>query len=245
MTSSIQLGKNPLIPLKEAVLLVPYSRDYIARLAREEKIVALQFDRQWLIDPTSLTNFFNQAKIEDVVRRRHLSELRRREIEIRDEFVRTIEVLGQKQAGSPYVTHAQSGLVVLCGLIVGILFYAASINLTPGRRELIAQIPQNIFSSFIVNDSAEVHEVAVSRGVEVFYEALEVTESIPLSQGILLAPASTTESLDALGILFSDEVQVSMLSTTTGVVYLDRDNALPVPFVRVPSAGNGSEELAP
>ena len=245
MTSHIQLGKNPLISIKEAVLLVPYSRDYITRLAREEKIVALQFNRQWLVDPTSLVNFFNQAKIEENVRRRHLSELRRREIEVRDEFIRSLEILGNKQVSSFYITHVRSFSVVACGLMVGILFYLASTNLTPNRIELIAQLPQSFFTIFNRNKLPENPVIAAISNTDVFYEAQEITESMPLSQGILLSPASTTASLEDLGILFSDEVRVEMLSTTTGVVYLNHVGAAPVPFVRVPSDGGSSVEVTP
>lgn len=232
MALSIQLGNNPLVPLKEAVKVVPYSRDYIARLAREGKIVALQFERQWLIDSVSLKNFYDQAKIEEGVRRQLLSDLRRREIEIRDTFVASLQNLEKRQEVFVYRTHTKTAMVMLCGLCAGILFYVSFMQLDAGRMNMIAQIPSDVLAYFWVEPAARVADgsVVASR----FYEAVEVTETLDLSNGILLAPASSTEITD-IQELFSDQVTVEMTSTTTGVVYLNDANQTSLPFVRVAS----------
>jgi len=233
MTQRFQLGNNELVPLKEAVLLVPYSRDYISRLAREGKIVAFQFNRQWVVDSASLLNFYDQAKIEEGVRRHHLKELRLQEREVREMFALSLETLDLQHSSARYHTHKKTVAVVLCGLIVGLFSYTLSLQVTPQRAALIAQIPQNLFGA---NSSHTKVVVAadISPVVSGLYVANEVTESFTLSHGLVLASASTTDSLEDIQVLFSDEVVVEMTSTTTGQITLPGLEGNKIPFVRVP-----------
>ncbi|KXJ99765.1 MAG: hypothetical protein UZ19_OD1000263 [Parcubacteria bacterium OLB19] len=60
MSTQIEINGAQLIPLKEAAKRIAYSRDYLAKLAREQKIVATQIGRQWFVDMYSLQTFFGQ-----------------------------------------------------------------------------------------------------------------------------------------------------------------------------------------
>jgi len=47
---------------KEASEIVPYSREYIGRLAREKKVRSALLGGKWIVSISSLQNFHNQAK---------------------------------------------------------------------------------------------------------------------------------------------------------------------------------------
>ena len=96
MSSAVQLGSVQLIPVKEAAEFVPYSRDYVARLAREGKVAAVQIDRQWFVDVISLQNFFAHATIEESVRKRHLSSKRKRDLEVKEVYQQQLQTIYTK-----------------------------------------------------------------------------------------------------------------------------------------------------
>ena len=68
MLAQVKINGDTFLPIKEAAKLVLYSRDYVARLAREQKIVAMQVERQWFVDTVSLKNFAETAELEQTVR---------------------------------------------------------------------------------------------------------------------------------------------------------------------------------
>ena len=93
MIPDLQLGSSQLLPVKEAAEFMACSRDYVTRLARENKITATQINRQWLIDMDSLKNFFAFSQYEMAVRKKHLREIRKKELLVKQEFSEKINSL--------------------------------------------------------------------------------------------------------------------------------------------------------
>ena len=54
MSVTFEIDGKKLQSIKSAAKLTSYSRDYITRLAREQKIVASFIERKWFIDIESL-----------------------------------------------------------------------------------------------------------------------------------------------------------------------------------------------
>lgn len=231
MSSAIQLGLVTLLPLKEAVDFVPYTRDYVARLAREGKVVAAQIDRQWFVDVASLQNFYANSSIEESVRSRHLSSLRKRDLEIREMYQARLSGIEKRQRVVKRVAAAQTGLVVLCGVVTGLFLFAAHQMTSPDRLSAIIQIPWDQFFSRSTGVAAVFS--ATTALPEVTYTLSETDESFAIKNGIVVIPQASTAST-SVADFFSDPVSVQMTSTTTGSIRnLTTGEALP--FVRVPT----------
>ena len=56
-----------------------YSRDYIARLARERRINGRQLGAHWYVEPYSFWNFYVEQKEKRKKQRKELSDYRRRQ----------------------------------------------------------------------------------------------------------------------------------------------------------------------
>lgn len=68
----------------------------------------------------------------------------------------------------------------------------------------------------------------------------EVTETLPLDRGIVLLPVATGDAVVPPRDFFSDEVTVSMTSTTTGTIRsVQGGRVIEMPFVRVPEGATG------
>lgn len=224
MSSLIQLGNVQLLPVKEAAEFVPYSRDYVARLAREGKVVATQIDRQWFVDVTSLQNFFTHATIEETVRKRHLSSLRKRDLEVREVYRDRLAAIAEKRNAAERTTLVHTGLVVLCGLVAGFVFISA--NETDTFESVLAH-------AHLSGNAAVVKSLSATGTLPAMTgEVFETEDSFDISQGIVVLPgASSTGSVEDF---FSDPVTVSMTSTTSGSIRNTVSNKA-IPFVRVPS----------
>jgi len=85
MSATIDINGKKMLPIKEVILQVDYSRDYITRLAREQKIVATQIGRQWYVDLDSLHNYQAVVTAEQKIKKRQLSEERKRELAIKEQ----------------------------------------------------------------------------------------------------------------------------------------------------------------
>ena len=247
MSATIQLNSRQLLPLKEAATAVSYSRDYVARLAREEKITAVLINRQWMIDVGSLKNFSELSQLESEVKKNHLREIRKHELAVRQEYAERLNTLQTKITSKNNTTLVHSLLVILFGIGTGLLLNFTNIYLPPGRLEVTAQLPQktvaNFLPSFITEDTTkDTNDRMVMNGV------IESAGRIDMSNGIVLFSSATSSSQADITDLFSDSVVVEMTSATTGFI---RSSISPdgagLPFVRLPnkslavSAGDNNE----
>ncbi len=231
MSASTTAHLPQLIPVKTAADLVPYSRDYITRLARDGRVIAVQIDRQWFVDRTSLLNFQTHSEIEDAVRSRRLSQLRKSELEMRELRRVRLETLSQKISTRRH-SLVQTMLILVCGVGTGVLMLSAAGVMNQSADSVLALVFKNTWSAsapLVGGVTFEATKLAES-GVS------EQTESLPLAGGIVLLPASAA-SATAATHFFSDEVTVLMVSPTTGVI---RNDHTEMSFVQVPDSATAT-----
>lgn len=256
MSTSIQIDGTNFLPIKDAAKLVSYTRDYVARLAREEKIVAKQIGRQWFVDTISLKNFAEAVALEQEVRKRELSLERKREQVVKQVVLDYKTVQSKKRALASVQARMIAFLVLGCGLTAGLGIHTA-MTLVPSASSSVAQIAMTLpLEKTLVPEPAPVERVFVEpvRVVEVV-----ATTSIPLEQPLFVDEAETrvmsqgeaegifilgensdVRELEDVQALFSDEVGVRFLNDTTGVVtYVGEEGEVSeFPFVSVSVASN-------
>jgi excisionase family DNA binding protein len=251
MSSQVEINGVTFLPIKEAAKQVSYSRDYVARLAREQKIFATQIGRQWFVDPVSLKSFADVALLEQSVRKERLSHERKREQAIRQEVREHRTVVAKKLRRG----HAQSLVMALLvlgfGLVTGAGVYTAS-QVMPQAAEVpnlarLGAVAPGLPESTGTVPEAEGFAMADAQATTLYTAVVEqplfVNESetramsIGNTEGImLLARDAKLGDAEAVEALFSDEVEVEFLEDSTGVVtytYEDGSTAA-YPFVSVP-----------
>ncbi len=223
MSDFFQLGDRRLVPLKDVGSLVPYSKDYVARLARDGKIAAAQINRQWYIDPESLKNFFDHAQLEIKARAEYLRSLRREELNLHEWWSAFESNLHAKRTTRHQRSLRDTIVIVILGMFAGL----ALVDIWPNTEaELLA----------IFNNNSQQSAQVISGTKDTWYETgvVEVTEeTIDISQGILLLPSATTASVTPEEF-FSDPVEV--IKGTTSIDYIKNiETGATIPFVAVPS----------
>lgn len=223
MSENFFIGNRRLIPLKEVTKIVPYSREYVARLARDGRVAAAQINRQWYIDPESLKNFFEQAQLEIHARGEYVRELRKQELDLHEWWSAFVETQKARQVGRTGRVMKKSFLIIILGLFVGLLVT----HFAPlGDPAVIASLIDNRqFASLINADDS-------AAATNVWYETGDVVtedESLLNPVGILLMPEGVSEDPTAF---FSDEVTVEVTGPTGGIIHSSTSSSS-VPFVRV------------
>ena len=234
MIPDLQLGSSQLLPVKEAAEFMACSRDYVTRLARENKITATQINRQWLIDMDSLKNFFAFSQYEMAVRKKHLREIRKKELLVKQEFSEKINSLkiNQDQIGTK--TAVVSLTLLLCGIGTGLLLNFTNIYISFDRVAVLAQIPQGIVTNFFHTLTGENKIVVYDEWVSNF-GLMERTDKLLMSNGIIIFPANVSPDQNEIGNLFSDNTVIEVTGINTGLVRADGfQNGRSIPFVKIP-----------
>lgn len=231
MTTAFTPPAMKLISAKAASDIVPYSRDYIARIAREGKIQAVQIDRQWFVELTSLQNFYEQSLIEESVRKRHLSQKRKLELEVKENYKTRLDQLQQKRSAGPVQAVALAVLFVLGGVSSGFLF------LNGNSGSYVA----NVLGSEVGTISPDVPSAFVQKNVVVGFSdrsnVEETTRPLSLRGGIVLLPTETQNPHADVKDLFSDEVVVTETSSSSSVMLVDQNGVkTTMSFVRIPES---------
>lgn len=246
MSTHVEINGISFLSIKDAAKEFSYSRDYVARLAREGKIVATQVNRQWLIDAVSLQNFVEASELEQTVRKQQLSHERKREQVIKQE-VATIKSDFRTKAKSINM-HAQ--MVAACVLCLG-LFAGAGMYTTASLLSVPATSVANL-GSVTPTEEVSVAEISLAEvtpqpttlySTEVEYPLFVDEEetralSIGNAEGVfLLGRDGEVETAEDVAALFSDEVEVEFLEDNTGVVKYENETGAVVeyPFVSVPT----------
>lgn len=253
MSTSIEINGVNLVSIKEATSLVSYSKDYIARLAREGKIVASQVGRQWFVDTASLQNYSEASALEEAVRKTELSAERKRELSAK-ERLNSLESL----SGSKIKSHRTDALIVsaatLClGLVTGFGFYTAALFGLPGVSKIsssLAVVSSSLsldFDKKVSVDTSVSLPVPQDKQTMMFSTVTEFpvfeteSETKVLSEdsaGILVfAKAGGVKDSSSVEALFSDVVEATFTDDNSGVVRYESGDgvAKEFPFVTVPS----------
>lgn len=239
MSASIDINGKNLLPIKEAISKVDYSRDYLTRLAREKKIVATQIGRMWYVDVDSVKNYHAVAQAEQEIKKRQLSDERKRELAFK-------EMKAQKQRRAKNRVRRKTPAIVGMCLVVA-LGVGLGIVLETQLRTSSASLAQlaNV-KTFALNDLNEVKETRLE--VADFVEGSRQTvvpefaphvshRDLSSPEGLLLLPVNASGTVEVQEY-FSDPVTLSQDKDGQSVVQrLDKDgNPIggDVPFVVVP-----------
>lgn len=234
------INGRKLLPIKELATRSRYTRDYIAKLAREGVIVGAQVGRQWFVDEGSLASFTETSELESEVRNRHLSSERRRERELKQIVERQWDVIPQK----PRYGRARATAATVAVLCLGVLS-AFAVQQVPGAVMHIAalskaqpeQLSVNVLPSAPAIATQFADDLGVSNEAAIVFEDLQTTEALVASSGVLFVPSGTASSVAAVAALFSDPVAVTFTGPGQGTVTGSSSaGTTSIPFVTVPVA---------
>lgn len=234
MSSAIEIDGEILHPIREAAELVSYSRDYITRLAREEKIVATNLGRQWFISLDSLKAYVEASAMEQSIRKKQLSEERKREREIR-EVSEKQNNLHLKRAESLHIRAVVAASLVLSFGLLGGFVTQQFISYSEPQQAQVSSANE-IYTSQFSQQSANISSV-VEAGLSKELESSrrEISKLGDASDGILLMPSQGASDAKKM---FSDDVMIMTLSDGTKVVVqVDGEGNVSgnrVPFVTIP-----------
>lgn len=251
MSTAVEIDGISLLPIKEAAKRVTYSRDYVARLAREGKIVASQIGRQWYVDPLSLERYRQESALVEELQKQALSDERKREREavvaLKSIDLATLETINRDRTPAIMSTLA----VLMVGLVTGGMFYSFSV---------FYGVPTSILGNNIavvkpalneVLDSSVTAALPVEPLPTLLYtaedEVVVKEEVAPLGDAsgvLLLARNQQANSPETIAALFSDPVGVEFVGESDGVVRYEKADGevIEVPFVRVPAANSNVTE---
>jgi hypothetical protein len=232
MSTQLEINGVSFFPIKDAAKVVSYSRDYVAKLAREEKIVASQIGRQWYVDILSLKNFAQAAELEQEVRKSKLSDQRKREQSLKAEVQTIRKEVIRKTAKARREARVIASLVLCLGILSGVGFYTAEEFSAVVAFDTNSVKTENVVASVpavpVIEDTtvqAVVEPMPTALYTNVVEQPLFVDESevrslsVGNTEGILLLAKDTTvRDANSVAGLFSDEVEVSFVEGGTGIV---------------------------
>lgn len=238
MTSSLEINGSELQNIRLAAERTGYSRDYITRLAREEKIIASQINRQWFVDIDSLMKYADDVASEQSLRHQQLSEERRQErLALEKDNPSTKKTRTHSKRGMTLRSQTLAVGVLSLGLGLGFLLNQLP-TLSSGFNTQVASAPlvQSLEEQTPGIDSVETDS---TEGVN-FSESTEFSPIKGASEGILLLPQEGSSSTNPAE-LFSDDVEV--LTDEHGqqfVARIDESGQVveKIPFVVVPVTPN-------
>jgi len=220
MTQSLTVNGKEYVPSSVLAVAHNYTPDYIAKLSREEKVLATQVGRQWFVEPSSLETFLHQVDIEKNLRKEELSRKRRIEHALHQKQQEVLRV------PSPLPALVQTALVAFCGLFLGSIGWVAfdaqlnGADLTRG----VEQTVQSLAVGFFHIQFAEEGNVQVAASVESraalraysssdFESPLTFAELPQFPMREQLTPSSTVAHVaETFADQFSDEVVVMRIS---------------------------------
>jgi excisionase family DNA binding protein len=238
MADALHIEGKTLHPIKEAAQVVSYSRDYVTRLAREEKITAHLVGRQWFVDIDSLRHYAEVSAVEQELRKKQLSEERKRERQLREAAEQHNTLTLERVRPMHLQAAAVASLVLGFGLLMGWGAYFLS---APAGGQNVAQVGQSVPvvnrapAEPVVPVVPQPASVADEDALVPEFSAREVMPLGDTANGVLVFPNATSTDVTAL---FSDKVEVVTLPNGEQVVW--RVDAVgnrlgnPVPFVEVP-----------
>lgn len=248
MHGEITVDEKNLIAVKEAAQAVGYSRDYITRLAREQKIIAAQISRQWFVNLGSLQSFVEVVEIEKKARKNQLRAERQIERSLYEEQQKFLsDVQSQVVRFSPR-SYIQSWSIIIAGLFLGVIINSVQFSYFSDGADQVAQLPTvNISDTTVIVeeisslDSVDFsNEESLDREIVVVSKASKEIQEIPRGHGVLLIPElATAENSDnpTVNELFSDEIKVKEGRDKSGYVVPVYDNGqegVVVPYVMIP-----------
>jgi hypothetical protein len=246
MSEHILINGKAYLPSTALSAEFGYTSDYIGKLAREEKILGIQIDRQWFIAPESLRMHLHKIATEKEIKKEALRAIRKKE-RITHEHSFSHKYKKQKFAA---LTHGLSAVaVVACGVFTAGLSSLAHQNglglpallygaVDAGRyvagaliaepteeKKLVATVP--VSSDYkrqadeVVKDvppQSEVTSEVIPHSLEVAYTRLPALTSSEDIPEVVKGTSVTPDESVFSGDVFSDEV--IFRTDTNGNVYV-------------------------
>lgn len=236
MTGALEINGKKMLTIKEAAKAVSYSRDHITKLAREGKIVATHIGRHWYVNLDSLKSYEETSKSEQEIRKRRLSEERRRDLQVKEILKQQDFHRRAKSVKSKKVATAIASIALVAGLLTGVGLYATVGSSAVSGNQQLASIGN------AEQKSTESGEKVVSdvKLLEPQFESNSRLQTLSeANSGILLLPQTNEKSnVQFVEDYFSDPVKVVVNEKgETAIVMVDEEGNVisePVPFVSVP-----------
>jgi hypothetical protein len=243
MSNVLEINGKPLCSIREASVQVSYSRDYITRLAREDKIVATYIGRQWFVDIESLKAYAESKALEQEIRSQHLSEERKREQAQKALVTKKTEQQNIRVGTFSFRAGAFTAVILFCGLGFGTVLHQNASWLEWSAPRVVQAVDVNravvIQKDLNLSDGNKLNVVPVdnTEPIDILDEATSEIKTLgEIKNGILLLPAGTDDVSPE--DLFSDPVEVVRLKDgTPALMKLDSRGfpvGEPIPFVDVP-----------
>lgn len=240
MADTLQIEGKTLHAIKDAAQVVSYSRDYVTRLAREEKIDAQLVGRQWFVDVDSLRRYAELSAMEQELRKKQLSEERKRERLAREAAERQHTLTLERAQPMHFQAAAVASLVLGFGLLTGWGISFLSSDGPSQASQNVAQVSRATepAANFVAQPSETSVPTPVVSDPDMFvpeFSGREVSSMEDGGNGVLLFPNATSTAITEL---FSDEVEVVTLPNGERVVWrIDNEGnrvGNPLLFVEVP-----------
>ena len=119
MAELVTINQQTFESVRQAARKVSYAPDYIARLAREQKIKAVQLGRRWYVHVPTLEAYAEVQQVEQEIRHRHLQQVRQAEQRVYQQLSGTVP--------KPWRVHVTRYCLVV--MAVGVLFLGGAIGL--------------------------------------------------------------------------------------------------------------------
>ncbi|MBP6924091.1 MAG: helix-turn-helix domain-containing protein [Candidatus Pacebacteria bacterium] len=207
MKSGLEINGAELQNIRAAAERTGYSRDYITRLAREEKIIASQIGRQWFVDIDSLKEYATEVANEQSFRHQQLSEERRQERLAQEKRnTRVKKNHTRTRRGMVLQSHTLAVGVLSLGLGLGFLLNQLPTFSSDYSTQVASAPSVQPLEEYTVEDRP-VGEKDITSGVEFSHESVGLATMEGASEGILLLPGGTGSSSNPAK-LFSDDVRV-------------------------------------
>jgi excisionase family DNA binding protein len=214
MASHLEVHGTTYLSTREAAQQAGLSHDYIARLARESRIVATQSGRRWFVDPVSLNRFIEANEIEKRARAAVLRTERQAEqaahAKLHEFYDKALPAVLRSGAA------VYAFLVVLLGLSFGLGIF------TTVQSSAVQTMVATAFTSgaAIKSSVTDVQPEAPTQS-RVVYETTIAPNTILRDRDekrpmILLGSQATSSQRAYLESLFSDEVTVQYLADGRG-----------------------------
>lgn len=232
---STSVGHTRFLSVKDAALRVGYSSDYVARLAREGRVLSQRQGRQWLVEVDSLKLFILEMEAQKRLRQEELRRERRADLvarQYRDITHRDIAIDIEKGV----VPALASASVFSAGimLVTILAWHGVAMGLTPGVLvDGFESVSGRLQSAFVLGSLGDLvsdfflvrKKTVVSNQGTVSSSSCSNTDNGAQGEAIGCVVTSdlsditlTLATASRVHNLFSDPVEVQFFDTHTGTI---------------------------
>lgn len=124
MSSSLVINEKKYHKIKIASKQFGYSSDYITRLARSQKILAVQINRRWHVSLDSFEQYIEAQKIEQQARQSQIRVERQQELALRTSLAQLADNTQQTSRHG----HILLFSVATCMMVLGVWFGLSAVS---------------------------------------------------------------------------------------------------------------------